>query len=120
MKILVIQILMALLLGGTTGLYAQHEHHPPAKKEPVKTSPKKTVTNKLPSKRASTRKKNAPITSKMDSVAGQMKDTVPSHAGHFQKDTVPGVESMHAPQDSMPMMTHSYSLNLPMNRNSSG
>ncbi|MFN4315322.1 MAG: hypothetical protein ACK4E0_13560 [Chitinophagaceae bacterium] len=116
-------ILSLVLVGYVTTGYTQHEHHEPQKKEPAKTTPKKT-TKKTSSKKKSAspvnRVQSKPI---QDSVSGKQTDTVPTHGQHMKMDTVPAANEMHGQHDmtdTMPMMTHAYSLNLPMNRNSSG
>lgn len=117
-------ILSLVFLGYVATAYSQHEHHEPPKKEPAKTTQKKNTTKKTSSKRkAVSQTKNTQITSKQDSLSRKQTDSIPAHDQHVKMDTVPTTNAMsgqHDMMDSMPMMTHSYSLSLPMNRNSSG
>lgn len=114
-------IILLVLFGIGISATAQHEHHQPPKKEPAKTIQKKAPAKKSTKKKTTVKKADQTAMVK-DSVAGQQTDTVPSgHAQHMKMDTVP--KTMHAGHDTMEMaapMTHAFSLNLPMNRNSSG
>lgn len=118
-------IIFSLVFLGYLGTaYSQHEHHEPPKKEPVKTTQKKNTTKKTSSKKKTvSQAKSAQINSRQDSLSGKQTDTIPAHDQHMKMDTVPAANAMHDQHDmmdTMPMMTHSYSLSLPMNRNSSG
>src|SRR5688572_19908529 len=84
-------LLSVLLVTSVLIVSAQHEHHAPAKKEPA---PK----------------------SKVDSVKHK-KRTAPKQPA--RKDTIPQKHDEHA-QHQETNMSHAFSRNLPMNRNSSG
>src|SRR6266496_600527 len=100
MKIISLLFALAFILINPFTLLAQHEHHqmPMQKKDTAK-----AVTN--PAAKKSTPKKPGM----------QMGDTM--KMGRHDHEMKMGE---HAMMDTMPWMTHSYSLNLPMSRNSSG
>jgi hypothetical protein len=87
-------ILSFVLVGYISTAYAQHEHHEQQKKEPPKAIQKK-ATNVSSKRKTVSEAKTVQINSGQDSLSEK-------------------------PTDSMPVMTHAYSLNLLMNRNSSG
>ena len=100
MKIISLLFALAFILINPFTLLAQHEHHqmPMQKKDTAK-----AVTNPAA-------KKSTPKQPGM-----QMDDTM--KMGRHDHEMKMGE---HAMMDTMPLMTHSYSLNLPMSRNSSG
>jgi hypothetical protein len=116
--------IILILLGTGIISYAQHEHHQPAKKDSLKTTPRKTTTKKATKKIEVSQKKTKQLKPFKDSFAFNQMDTTPSqHGQHVKTDIIPTARVMndeHDAKDTMPVMTHSYSLNLPMNRNSSG
>jgi hypothetical protein len=111
-------IIMIVLFGAVITAYSQHEHHQPQKTEPVKTTPKKTPAKKATRKKTVSQSKTAQAQPKQDSIVMKM-DSMPGHDQHMEMPArSPDADSVPT-NESMPM-THAFSLNLPMNRNSSG
>lgn len=77
--------------------FSQHEHHQPSTE---KTTQKRTTTQRVSKKKAAQAKQ----------------DTIPGHDQHMKM----GTGLMGDTMDMNMPMTHAFSLNLPMNRNSSG
>jgi hypothetical protein len=110
-------ISVATLFAGQ--IFSQHQHHQPPKNEQVKTAQKNTATKKTSRKKTISQKKSAGVKTVRDSLRAIQTDTIPTEHGHHGKmDPVSIEDSIYNGHEMT--MTHAFSLNLPMNRNSSG
>lgn len=118
MKPTILTIIIGLFLSLLS--HGQHQHHQPQKQEPVKTATqKKTTTKGAAKKKGISQSKSTAVKPGIDSTAVKQMDTIPSgHEHHLKQDTVPAIASKETAMEHP--ITHAFSLNLPMNRNSSG